>query len=350
MKISIKNLKFCLAGFILLLMIFLSQKALALDPNNEMPVPYWGMPSAAWTQSGLAYKIYAEPQATEVVRNVALETLPDILFSPQCIIDKTSAEITQRCVYFDVSHYLNPTSSLTTKIMNSRTYANGYLKSATAVFVYPSINVIGDSFNADGNFSYWGRHLKQNEGSAESNALWQAGNYQFNPSAQAYWKNDDPNKNTAMTQAVDRLMQNAKTLPSSVMNVPFHGVCGNGSPTIITCPEMNQYLDGRAWYSGSAVQINNGFNYTKKSTIIIGNGTANSNLEINTSISPASPTDVDSSLGFIVRKGNVTITNNSAQPMTVRASIFVPNGTINLVGNNINLIGSFVANDFNVGG
>ena len=343
-------------GILFLLAVFClpSICAFALDASNETPTLNWGSPSAFLTDGSQNYITYYQgittgppdasiSHATDVFRNVAPATLPDLIFNKNCLLDAKDSSLTSvgQCVNFN-----GPSS---TTVFNSRTYANGFLKSATAVIKYPSINVIGDSFNSSGNFAYWGQHLRQTDpsNSTDSNAYWQMKGYQFNQAAQSYWDNTDANNNKTMTATIARLMQNAKALSAGTSNLittSFNGICYPLSFSDNSCTEVNQYSDGRVWYSRGPLILNGGVTYSNKASIIVQTG----DLKIDSSVK-ASASSPNSSLGLIVQSGNVTITNNSASLMTVRASIFAPQGTIKLVGSNITLIGSFIAKDFDVG-
>ncbi|MCX6810196.1 MAG: hypothetical protein NTY30_00445 [Candidatus Berkelbacteria bacterium] len=201
------------------------------------------------------------------------------------------------------------------------------------------VNVFGDSVNAGNTYNYWGQHLSQNSGPVNSNALWQQQNYSFNKDTQAYWNSG---KNQAMSDAIARLMQNATKLQTAAISSSFDGVCWNLADK---CSQLDQYPDGRVWYWNGPVSIGGGINYSKKATIVVNNGdlTINGNLL---------STDQISSLGFIVESGNAIIQNetNPHKKISINASFFVPKGTIQIIGNDIDLTGSFVADDFNVSG
>ncbi len=313
----------------------------ALDLNHELPMLNWGMPSASWTDYNRNnFTIFADPEATETVRNSAPDTLPELLFNTNCVVNAASTSLVgiNRCISFS-----NVTSM---KIYNSKTWANSMLKSATAVFRYPDRQIIGDSFNSDGNFAFWGRHLRQTPDNSDSNAQWQLQGYSFNPTAQAYWDTNDPSKNSTMTATISRLLQNSKTLSTGALPSDFDGVCQNPAATITTCPEINQYPDGRIWDFNSsinttAVTVGVTFKYQKKSSIIVKEG----NLLIKKAMTAANDS---SSIGFIVQEGDVTITNTSSSLIKIKTSIFAPNGTItiNAGSGGIELTGSFVAKNF----
>ncbi|TSC94328.1 MAG: hypothetical protein Athens101428_314 [Candidatus Berkelbacteria bacterium Athens1014_28] len=344
-------------AFFSLIFCFYPFSSLALDVNNERPVPYWGLASGEWKEGSTNFTIYSEPEATIVISNVAPTTLPDLLFNPECQLDQPAA--VSPCFYL-----FGPSGA---KLYNSRAYANDFLKSAVAVLNYAPTNVIGDTYMSGdlSNFAYWGRHLRQTADQSDSNAFWQQTNYQFNSQAQAYWKADDSNKNQKMTETINRLLLNAKDA-SSVNGIltnsgsgvynwlarSLFGVCGRVSG----CSEENQYPEGVFWQtkngcSGSSctsVSIADGgqVNYRQKSTLAIKSG----NLTISDSINIDS-TDLlgkdSAALGFIVENGDVIIRNlSSKNTLTIRASIFVPNGTIKVYGGNVDLIGSFVAKNF----
>lgn len=322
---------------------FVVAKARALDIENERPTPLRGIPSAEWIDisnpdAGPRYS-YGDPEYTITIRNTAPETLPDMQFLADCAMN--SGATIANCYYFSL-----PASA---KLLNSKAYVNNKMKSVVALLKYEGANVFGDSYSASGNFNYWGRHLRQATDNSDSNALWESGNYNFNPNAQSYWDVGDPNKNAEMTDTIDRLAKNTRSPVNSVFSdgpsyvwIPrsFHGVCGQ----LLSCSEDGLYPEGRIWHPERDKNLYiraPKVEYSDKATILL----SRRNLNIETSIEPKYGQN-DAALGFIVQNGNVTIRNNTANTMTVRASIFVPNGTITLTGNRINLIGSFVAKDF----
>ena len=340
--------KFCLQFIAVVFFVFgllVSSDVFALDRVYERPLPYWGMPSIETNVIGQNQIFFAPPEATITIKNSAPKTLPELLFNPNC--DINSFNTFGNCIYF--SPY--GVSTAGTEMYNSKSYANGFLKSAVGVIRYPERNIIGDSY-LDGDFSdfaYWGRHLRQATDNSDTNALWEYGNYSFNPNAQSYWDVGDPNKNAEMTDTIDRLAKNTRSPVNSVFSdgssyvwIPrsFHGVCGQ----LLSCSEDSLYPEGRIWHPERDKNLYiraPKVEYSDKATILL----SRRNLNIETSIEPKYGQN-DAALGFIVQNGNVIIRNNTSNTMTVRASIFVPNGTITLIGNRINLIGSFVAKDF----
>ena len=325
MKFKSGYFKFLLVLFSISV-IFFANPVFALEPNYELPSMLWGRASVT-TKPGTSESMiyFSQPQATMAIRNTAPGTLPDFSYFAGCVLGIFDTNIS--CFNFN-----SPSS---TKILNSKTYVNGLMKSAVAVMKYPSVNVIGDSFNASGNFAYWGRHLRQSEGSSSSNAFWQATNYQFNPSAQAIWSGD----NQTMSNTIDRIAASAKDIDSVV--TPFYGICGNTS----ICSEKDQYPEGRAWDFGANRDLTiAGLQYFDRAAIIV----EKKKLIITSSISNPSQ-DSLSNLGFIVRNGDVVISNPDAtKSIKINASIFAPNGTITVSGYNITLTGSFVAKNFSV--
>jgi len=335
--------------------IFSFNKASALDIDNERPTPLWGLPSAEWidpTEPDVPKKAYGEPESTIVIRNTAPELLPDMSFLADCVLN--SGTTLANCFYFD-------DSSANAKLLNSKTYVNNKLKSAVAILRYGGVNVYGDSSSADSDFLYWGRHLRQSDNLSESNALWESSNYSFNPSAQSYWDINDPNKNIVMSETIERLKKDSKSPVSDVsifggrkqyqlIMRPLDGVCGFPSD----CSDTATHPEGVVWYtedyssSGYSLAISSGLDslyYRNKGTILVDKG----GLFIGTSVDILSSysNSQNSALGFIVTNGDVNIQNYTGEMMTVRASIFAPNGKITIQGNQrINLIGSFVAKDF----
>ena len=323
---------------------FVVAKARALDIENERPTPLRGVPSAEWIDisnpdAGPRYS-YGDPEYTITIRNTAPETLPDMQFLADCAMN--SGATIANCYYFSL-----PASA---KLLNSKAYVNNKMKSVVALLKYEGANVFGDSYSASGNFNYWGRHLRQATDNSDSNALWESGNYSFNPNAQSYWDTGDPNKNSEMTETITRMSKDTKSpVAALVFNNgtqyswnarPFYGVCGQ----IANCSDKSLYPEGRIWRPETNKDLliqSPAVEYSGRGTILL----PNRNLTIETSINPRY-SENDAALGFIVQNGNVIIRNNTSNTMTVRASIFVPNGTITLIGNRINLIGSFVAKDF----
>ncbi len=242
--------------------------------------------------------------------------------------------------YSSADRTIQPTSI---KTMSSRTYRDGVANLETSVLLYPENLIVGDvyGFN-DPSFahSYFGKNLRLDPNRSANNSFWNLPGYNFNPRAQAYWSSGN---NTIMNSTIDRLMKNTKDLPINPMTGIFDGICG----ILTTCPERNQSPEGRVWSSVSAVQVGitsfSQLNYGQKSTIIVGDGVTQGDLIIDASILPG---DQNASIGFIVRKGNVRIINETAKKRTIKASIFSPGGTIIISGGNIDLIGSFVAGDF----
>ncbi len=324
--------------------IFSFNKTLALDIDNERPTLLRGIPSAEWIDisnpdAGRRYS-HSDPEYTITIRNTTPETLPDMQFLVDCALN--SATTLANCFYFN-----GPTTNA--KLLNSKTYVNNKLKSAVAILRYGGVNVVGDSYSASGDFNYWGRHLRQATDNSDSNAFWESGNYSFNPNAQSYWDTGDPNKNSEMTDTINRLSRNTKSPVNSIFSdgpsyvwIPrsFHGVCGQ----LLTCSEDNLYPEGRIWHPERDKDLYiraPKVEYSDKAAILL----SGRNLNIETSVEPKYGQN-DAALGFIVQNGNVIIRNNTSNTMTVRASIFVPNGNIIIIGNRINLIGSFVAKDF----
>lgn len=336
---------YCFILSFFFLIISSAPKSQALDIENERPVPLWGLPSAEWvevTQPGELKRSYGEPESTITIRNTAPGTIPDMQFFADCAIN--SGATLSNCFYF--------VTNSSTKLLNSKTYVNNRMQSAVAIMRYAGVNVVGDSYSASGNFNFWGRHLRQTTDGTDSNAIWQVAGYNFNPSAQAYWDPSDANKNREMTEAINRLAKNAKSPVSSQIFIDaslyywnahlFDGVCGLN----VNCNEKSMYPEGRVWRPDQSknLYISSSIRYTGRGTILLPGG----NLLITDRSIDQKYGNPDAALGFIVQNGNVTITNTSDETLNVRASMFVPNGTITLVGNKINLIGSFVAKDFQI--
>lgn len=333
------------------LLFFSCGKVLALDIDNERPTPLWGVPSAEWTDptSNQEMKSYGEPESTIIIRNTAPELLPDMQFLTDCALN--SGTTLANCFYF--------ISDSSAKLLNSKTYVNNKMKSAVAILRYGGVNVFGDSNSASGDFLYWGRHLRQSRDNSSSNALWESGNYQFNSEAQSYWNTDDPNKNIVMTETIERLKKSSKS-PRGILSPPnqnirfllaasFDGACGYST---VSCSETTTRPEGVFWYEDNLYSKSGGFGglginkqtqYQNRGTFLI----ENADLYITNSVEK-SLADNSAALGFIVTTGDVLIRNDSEETMTVRASIFAPNGTIRVAGDRINLVGSFVAKDFKV--
>jgi hypothetical protein len=360
------------SGVALIAIVFVfSLKVRAADPPTDMPMPYWGTPSATWESGGQSYTTYYQGvsdktgQVTTEMWNPAPATLPDLLFgsSPKCITDTLDSDLSNaKCIDFNFASY---TGAVGTKILDSNTFINHYLKAVTAVIEYPSINVTGDSYNTSGDFAYWGQHLRQTtcnlatDPECNSNAFEQIGGYQFNPLAQSYFNSGT---NAAMTDAIERLKLNSKPTgsPNNILSAAnswtnpgqFDGICGFGGTS---CSDSNQYPDGRVWYTAPKTApglsiTTTSVSYSRKSTFIIDEGSAGTreDVKISKSITNAPGTSGTSSIGFIVTDGDVYIQNTAKTELTIDASFFVPNGTIHVSGSNINLVGSFVAKSFDV--
>ncbi|MFA5158206.1 MAG: hypothetical protein WC451_03440 [Patescibacteria group bacterium] len=247
----------------------------------------------------------------------------------------------------------SPTNSI--DLMRSYTYRDGSVDLETTTLITPANTVNGDVYGVSNvlpSLRQFGKHLYSSGGNnSSSSAYYKMGSYQFNPKAQSYWKADDANKNSAMTETINRLLADSKTLPAATMSGTFDGVCGTAIGTA-SCPiEQSQYPNGRVWKSDSAVQIGTApnwvLNYSKVSTWIIGNGTNQTDLTIDASVfDNAALTAAKSSIGLIVRKGNVIVKNTSKISKKINASIFVPNGSLIVEGSNISFTGSYVAEDF----
>lgn len=304
---------------------FYARPVFALDPNDEYPSLLWGVTTVVESPgTPQELTVYSQTEGNEIMRNVATATLTSPTFD--------FAKATNLFILGG-----NFPGSL--KLLNSRTSVNGSIKATTAVLREVGVNVFGDSNNALGSYNYWGKHLRATSDNSDSNAFWQQKSYQFNPSAQAYWNSGN---NATMIETIARLLQNAKPLSNGSTNSLtgiFNGICYPVAAN--TCTEANQYSDGRVWYSNGSVSVSGGVTYSNKATIIVKNG----DLAISGNLSA----DQNSSIGFIVQNGSVNITNSTGSKK-INASFFVPKGSINIPDSNIDLTGSFVANDFNVHG
>ena len=249
---------------------------------------------------------------------------------------------------------MQPTSIQT---LWSRTYRDGVADLEISILLYPDNLIVGDvyGFNTPGfEYSYFGKNLRLTPDNSYSNSFWNLPGYKFNPQAQAYWDSSSADKNKVMNQTIERLKSNTKPLRNNIFDAyvtwkkkPFDGICGDFSAS---CSEINQYPEGRVWYtpgyptsvySWGMLVINPAVTYRRKATMIVDQG----NAQISTQLSPY---DDASSLGIVVRNGDVYIQNTGSKKMTIKANIFVPNGKIRLWGSNIELIGSFVAKDFEI--
>lgn len=336
-----KKIKLVSTAILAVFAVFIVVPARAINVDYEYPSILWGTTSvidSKNTQNTDDDNIfYAQTEGNVAVRNVAAGALDNLIFGVNCMV----AGVEKPCF-----SYLNEENL---KILNARTYVNGFMKNTLAVIAPVGINVFGDSFSASGNFNYWGRHLRQTEDRSGSNSYWQIINYIFNSDAQAYWDPTAPDKNATMNATIERLKANSKPTDSifgtdNWSQYPFFGICGR-TPF---CSESNQYPEGRVWLksSGGATIYDNSLQYYSRATIIIEQG----DLAISTNVVKNND---QSSLGFIVRSvrnGNVSITNRTGGTMKVEANIFAPNGTIAISGNNIDLIGTFVAKDFTASG
>jgi len=341
----VKNRYFqLLIAFFALGAVFFAKPVFALEPNYELPSMLWGRASVTTkpgTSESMVY--FSQPQATMAIRNTAPGTLPNFDYSVDCLLGITDTNIS--CFKFS-----QPSG---TKVLNSKTYVNEVLKSAVAALKYPPVNVTGSTYSVSdlGDFAYWGRHLRQTGDNYSRNAFWQAMDYQFNLAAQAYWNLADPVKNSAMSETLNRLKSNASDLSntnwstaSTVYN--FNGVCGGGVAD--NCPEESLFPEGKFWlYHGD--KISSELHYYSKGTIYIQNGDLNI---ISSIFNPKTGNEHDkASFGIVINNGDLIIRNlNPNEAIKISASIFVPNGTIKVIGDNITLTGSFVAKDFSVTG
>lgn len=348
-----KSLTISISTLLVFAGLFFACKAYALDIENERPTPMRGVPSAQWVDisdpdAGTRYS-YGDPEYTITIRNTAPETLPNMQFLADCAMN--SGATIANCYYFT-----SPTSA---KLLNSKVYVNNKMKSVVALLRYQGVNVFGDSFSGSGNYNYWGRNLRQSADGSDSNALWQKTDYDFNPAAQAYWNSGN---NAVMAETIERLKQSSKSPVSDVsifggssafqlLTRPLDGICGY--PT--SCSDLATHPEGVLWYtdrytnSGYSLQITRTLGdlyYQNKGTFLIDKGSLLINTPTDRLLSH--PDSQKAALGFIVTGGDVVITNNTTGVMTVRTSIFAPNGNIIVRGGSVNLIGSFVAKDFQV--
>jgi len=338
----VKNRYFqLLIAFFALGAVFFAKPVFALEPNYELPSMLWGRASVTTkpgTSESMVY--FSQPQATMAIRNTAPGFLLNFEYSVDCLLGITDTNIS--CFKFS-----QPSD---TKVLNSKTYVNEVLKSAVAALKYPPVNVTGSTYSVSdlGDFAYWGRHLRQTGDNYSRNAFWQAMDYQFNPAAQAVWTGS----NQTVNNTIDRISADAKDIGSiaSGWSAPvssFHAICGLiTNPTPNNCSELNQYPEGRSWIYHKTTDLEiRELHYYNRATVII----ENANLILDGSI--ISQDDL-SNLGFIVRNGDVTISNpDPAKSIKINASFFVPNGTIRVpgyTGYNITLTGSFVAKDFDI--
>ena len=310
--------------------------------TNEIPRLFWGRPKIEFTGSdNLNYVYYGSSKDTAIIYSTAPETLPSFQYNPAGMLTGCnmyssmdfSAGSQSICFSF-----ASGTNGVIPTLIEGKAYANGLLKWALPVMKYPNINIIGDTSNTSSNFAYWGRHLNQvNNGTNLSNSFWKLSNYSISNQSQSYWSGD----NATMTSTIKRLKENAKTLADPLLPSQFDGVCGSG---FNQCSEITQYPEGRVWkYDGDFSA--GGVTYKNKSTVIVPNGLKlNGDIKYNDSYSDGA------NIGFIVEAGDVEITNNSGNLVTIEASIFAPNGSIIVKGDNIKLIGSFVAQDFSATG
>lgn len=342
---AVRHLRLAKLGkswFLLALFFVLFPSLTFAAPASERPLPYWGRAQAEWGSGNNYRKIYSDPEATIVIRNLAPKTLPEMLFNTECVLNADPS--ISRCFYL--------AGQSATKLYNSRSYANDYLKSAVAVLLYPKINITGDSYSADtlGNFSYWGRHLRKVGDSSNSNAFWQAKNYQFNPAAQAIW-----NGGTTYAANVDRISASARRLDGEYVSssgawlLPtFWGVCGKTA----NCTESGQYPEGRIWSSDAPAGLimkNLNLSYFNRSTVVVESGDFTLS-DSNISYFSNGENEKTANFGLIIKNGNVNITSSAGKAVKIYASIFAPNGNIHVSGDNITLVGSFVAKDFIVNG
>ena len=201
-----------------------------------------------------------------------------------------------------------------------------------SVLFNPSILLSGDAYlgnsNLD-NFAYWGRNLAQSSGNgANSDAFWALGNYVLNEEAQSTFDSDQTED---YFNKVTRLKGEGKTIPWP-LGASIH--LQSSELNTASVDQSSEYPDGKVWAREASSTVLGSVTYNNSGTIIF-----DGDLVINSGsvIAPASDSD---QLGIIVT-GNLTIGSNCK----IKAAILSLNNIS--LGNNNELIGSFVSNTFN---
>lgn len=250
------------------------------------------------------------------------------------------------------------------KVMSSRTSVNQSpstpVLELAALYYPPKGMIVGDAYlgNMDpNNFSYWGRNLVQNSGTnaTSTDSFWGMNNYTNNPNAQA---NMSGSEYETYIKKIVNLGTEAQVIgPADLYGNTSWYLQGSTGLTENGNLDAPKYPNGKVWSvnTGSTGTIdltaNTTYTYYGKGTLIIRNPSNNAfDLRFldGTKLIAGTP---DSRLGIMVVDGNDTIFsgNNQVQATMLCYSPLddpAEGGNFNFNGDNIDLIGSFVAEDF----
>jgi len=235
--------------------------------------------------------------------------------------------------------YVSNTYSGNMRVMTSRTYVGGKddplleiaaLAQKNAALVVGDVSLGGMDPN---DFAYWGRNLAQGSGASSStDSFWGLNNY-----------------TNTQSFSTDKFKQYAAKITAlegegaPLANGSLTGAIYLQSDSIGTAPAsgvQDKYPNGKVWYYGRNLAVSSPIQFSGKGTIIVD---GNLTIDANQNIKPA---DADSTLGIIVL-GNVIFSGDN----TVDAAIFAAGSTLTggdmrFNGDDVNLIGSFVAASF----
>lgn len=241
--------------------------------------------------------------------------------------------------------FISSTRNSNVKVMSSRTYVNKDPATAVmelaALYYSPNATLSGDAYLGDidpNNFSYWGRNLTQGSGTATNpDSFWSVNN----ANAQASFSGDEFVKYAAKIKELQG--EAASAIASHINNgPPVYLQSDNINSAPASSAVIDNYPNGKVWVVNGNITISSAHpvSYYGIGTIII-----NGNLTINSG-GKITAADSSSKLGIIVL-GNVTISgNNTVESAILAGGSSLTGGDFVFSGNNVNLIGSFVAKGF----
>jgi hypothetical protein len=228
------------------------------------------------------------------------------------------------------------------KTLNSRTSIDGVDKLEVATLLYPANIIIGDAYtdgNYLNNFAFYGRNLNQSSRSSVPGDFytWELKNYALNPQAQASFSNEQRAYYNNRVNIIRGEGQEASE--GSVRNNHNLWYLQGKSNLSDNNSEADIYPEGKIWTigSGSDGQVNLAGEYRYRG---VGTLVVDGNLVVSGGSSILA--SGQSSLGIIVT-GNLTIRGN----VRLNSTIFCL-GTISVMGNAVDLQGSYVASNFSI--
>ena len=251
------------------------------------------------------------------------------------------------------------------KVASSRTYVNADtnkkpVMEMAALYYPPAATIVGDAYlgNLDlGNFAYWGRNLTLTPSEAGTNqqTFWGQYHYTNGPLAQANLTGTEYTKyvNKVKEMAGEATQVQAGALNSQVWRL--QGSVFNGASN----DEVNKYPQGKIWHYDAnksntlTLASNTTYTYYGKGTIIIHDTNPNPATDPGPDLkflngAKLVPGDLDSQLGIILMDGNHVYLegNNKVQAAILCYTDLNTGGNIQFDGNNVDLIGSFVAHNY----